>query len=102
VALLILLDMAASLDFGSALLDDHLNGDRASSPGIDDGDLSVLLRADVHRAAGMVMVQADIPIDQALTRLRAHAYAAGRPLPDVAQDIIERRLRLAPDVGTAQ
>jgi hypothetical protein len=62
-----------------------------------DKDLSAILRADVHRAAGMVMVQADLPIDHALARLRAHAFASGRPLSEIADDVLARRLRFTSD-----
>src|ERR1700759_1138806 len=79
VALLVLLDMAVSIPDG--------NGTDPSLDGRAD-DLAVLLRADVHRAAGMVMAQANIPIDQALSRLRAHAFAAGRTLPEVAAEVL--------------
>jgi hypothetical protein len=48
----------------------------------------------VHNAAGIVSVQEDISVTEALIRLRAFAYGNDRPLADVAQDIIARRLRL--------
>lgn len=48
----------------------------------------------VHNAAGMVSVQEGIGVPEALLRLRAFAFSAERPLADVAQDVIARRLRL--------
>jgi hypothetical protein len=48
----------------------------------------------VHNAAGMVSAQEDISVTEALIRLRAHAFSTDRPLADVAQDVIARRLRL--------
>ena len=48
----------------------------------------------VHNAAGMVSVQAGISITEALIRLRAFAFSQDRLLADVAQDVIDRRLRL--------
>ncbi|WP_442785681.1 ANTAR domain-containing protein [Actinacidiphila sp. DG2A-62] len=42
----------------------------------------------------MLSVQLSVPLPQALLRLRAHAYSSGRPLTDVAQDIVDRRIRL--------
>ena len=92
-ALLALLDMAASLGGGDGGPDHD---------GRDGTDLSVLLRADVHRAAGMIMVQADVPIDEALVRLRAHAFGTGRALPEVAADVLAHRLRFDADVGWTQ
>jgi len=59
-----------------------------------------LNRAEVHQATGMLSVQLGVPLDQALLRLRAHAYAHTRPLRDVAADIVGRRLRLSPDPDT--
>lgn len=50
-------------------------------------------RFKVHGAAGMVMVQLGLPIEQAMARLRARAYVEGRALPDVADDVVEGRLR---------
>jgi hypothetical protein len=48
----------------------------------------------VHNAAGMVSVQAGISVTEALIRLRAFAFSHDRLLADVAQDVIDRRLRL--------
>jgi hypothetical protein len=47
----------------------------------------------VHQAAGMVSVQIDNTVAAALIRLRAHAFATGRLLSDVAEDVVARRLR---------
>jgi GAF domain-containing protein len=49
----------------------------------------------VHNAAGIVSVQEDISVTEALIRLRAHAFSHDRLLADVAQDIITGRLRLS-------
>jgi len=48
----------------------------------------------VHNAAGIVSVQEGISVTEALIRLRAYAYSHDRLLPDVAQDVIARTLRL--------
>jgi hypothetical protein len=48
----------------------------------------------VHNAAGIVSVQQNISVTEALIRLRAHAFSADRPLADVARDVIARTLRL--------
>ena len=50
--------------------------------------------AQVHQASGMVSVQLEVSVGEALVRLRGHAYAAERPLTDVAADVVTRRLRL--------
>jgi GAF domain len=49
----------------------------------------------VHNAAGAVSVQLGISVTEALIRLRAHAFAHERPLHDVAEDVVARRLRFA-------
>ena len=48
----------------------------------------------VHNAAGMVSVQQGISVTDALIRLRAYAFSHDRLLSDVAQDVIDRKLRL--------
>jgi hypothetical protein len=48
----------------------------------------------VHQASGMVSVQLGIAVAAALSVLRAHAFASGRPLHDVADDVVARRLRM--------
>ncbi|WP_260476536.1 ANTAR domain-containing protein [Streptomyces sp. WAC 06783] len=58
-----------------------------------------LHRAEVHQAAGVLAVQLRLPLDQALLRLRAHAYTHDRALLDVARDILTHRLHL--NNGTA-
>lgn len=57
-------------------------------------DLNALSRAEVSQATGMLVAQLGIEPAEALLRLRAHAYAAGRAATEVARDILERRLRL--------
>lgn len=52
----------------------------------------------VHQATGMLVVQLDVDAEAAFARLRAHAYSHGRSLHDVADDIVERRLRLETDL----
>ena len=47
---------------------------------------------DVYQAHGIVMAQLGIGAAEALSRMRAHAYANERPLKDVAADIIGRTL----------
>ena len=48
----------------------------------------------VHNAAGMVAVQEEISVTEALIRLRAYAFGNDRLLADVADDVVARRLRL--------
>jgi hypothetical protein len=64
----------------------------------DGADLAAeFYRAEIYQAAGMVMEQLGVSIEVATVRLRTHAYAAGRPIGDIARDIVARRLRLEAD-----
>ena len=46
------------------------------------------LRAVVHQASGMLAVQLDIPVADALIRLRAYTYVEKRRVNDVAHDVV--------------
>jgi GAF domain/ANTAR domain len=50
-------------------------------------------RIVVHQATGMIAAQLDDTVSNALARLRAAAFGSGRPVDDVARDVVERRLR---------
>nr|WP_280854143.1 ANTAR domain-containing protein [Streptomyces sp. SAI-041] len=52
---------------------------------------------EVYQAVGMVMVQLGADADEALARLRAHAFAHGRSVLEVAHEVVRHRRRLAPD-----
>jgi len=49
----------------------------------------------VHQASGMVAVQLGISVGNAMLRLRAHAFADGRPLSQIAGEVVDRTLRFA-------
>jgi hypothetical protein len=53
----------------------------------------------VHQASGMVAVQLDATVAQALIRLRAHAYGNSRSLTDVARAVVARTLRFDAESG---
>ncbi len=50
-------------------------------------------RAVVHQATGMIAVQIDADVDEALVRLRAHSFATDRPIREVAEDVVAGQLR---------
>jgi hypothetical protein len=50
-------------------------------------------RAVVHQATGMVAVQINADVDEALVRLRAHSFAADRPIREIAEDVVNGQLR---------
>ncbi|MET9832143.1 GAF and ANTAR domain-containing protein [Streptomyces sp. NPDC006385] len=47
----------------------------------------------VYQATGMMMAQLGVGTDEALARLRAHAFSHGRTALDVARDVVAHRLR---------
>ncbi|MFF4257628.1 ANTAR domain-containing protein [Streptomyces sp. NPDC001663] len=85
----------------AALTGALLNGDRPRNRSGDGGggalgapgSPSGLHRAAVHQATGMISVQLGVSMEEALLRLRAHAYGHERPLGQVAKDVVARRLR---------
>lgn len=50
------------------------------------------LRPEVFQAQGMVMVALGVSLAEALSRMRAHAFATERSLDDLALDIVEARM----------
>jgi hypothetical protein len=60
-------------------------------------ELNRLSRAEVSQATGMLIAQLEIEPAEALILLRAHAYATGRSITDIARDILARRLQLEID-----
>jgi hypothetical protein len=64
----------------------------------DGAELSRLLepaghdRMVVHQATGMVSVQLDVTVADALATLRAAAFQTGRSIHQIAVDVVDRRL----------
>lgn len=56
-------------------------------------DQSHSSRAEIHQATGMVLAQLGVSAQEALTRIRGHAFVEQRLLIDVARDVVSRRLR---------
>ncbi|HSP75667.1 MAG TPA: ANTAR domain-containing protein [Cryobacterium sp.] len=52
-------------------------------------------RREVHQATGMVLAQLGVPAPDALLVIQGHAFAAGRPMLEIAEEIIDRRLSFA-------
>ena len=71
---------------GMTLLDQGV-----AAPGQPDG---VRHRAVVHQAAGMVMIQLDASIEEALLVLRSTAYAEGIPISALATAVVDGRRRI--------
>jgi GAF domain-containing protein len=53
----------------------------------------------VHQASGMVAVQLEVSVGQALIRLRAYAFGNGLTLTDVARAVVDRQLRFDAQSG---
>ena len=70
-------------------------GDGADAP--PDG--SPLSRREVHQATGMVLAQSGTTARDALLLIRAHAFAHGRTVREVARDVVSRTLDFTPGGG---
>ncbi len=90
-------EVAQALVFAEIALNAVLDGQNAAPPGaVPAGfDEAPVFRAEISQAQGMIMVQLRVTIAEALVRLRAHAYATGRPRADVARDVVARELRFS-------
>jgi hypothetical protein len=55
------------------------------------------MTAELYQAQGMVQVQLGVSLNEAMSRIRAYAYAHGRGIIEVARDIVARRLQLEND-----
>jgi hypothetical protein len=91
--------LARALTFAEVAVQTLLDGQAEAPAGHLAGSLERALDSQValYQAQGMVMVELGISIGDAMARLRAFAYAAGRPLHDVARDVVEGRLQLDRD-----
>jgi hypothetical protein len=93
--------LSIALDFVDAALMVvlHLQAGPATGDGDGDGsgisgpmEIAFQSHPEVHQASGMIAVQADVPLADALLLLRAHAFTQDRPIVNVARDVVERRL----------
>jgi hypothetical protein len=75
----------------------------ASGPDQPDGDgggathnnhRTYSFGAEVHQASGMLMIQLGVSIEIALARLRAYAFAQGRPVSEIAREVVAGTLLL--------
>lgn len=74
-----------------------LDGQEHATDDADGLDAAIDNRIELFQAQGMIMVQLGVSLTEALSRIRAHAYAHDRRLSDVATDIVARRLRFERD-----
>jgi hypothetical protein len=62
-------------------------------------DAGVYSRREVHQATGMIIAQMRVNPQDALVLLQAHAFAAGRPVREIAADVVARRIVFTPNDG---
>ncbi len=84
----------AEVAMGLLVDDQHGIAGTQSKVNLDD---VLAYRLEVYQAQGMLMVDLGVGIDEAVARLRAYAYAEGRALSDVANDIVNGRMTLDRD-----
>jgi hypothetical protein len=90
---------AQALTFADVATEMLLDGQEQAIPGSADAGLDEALddRFELHQAQGMVMVQLGISLGDALTRIRAHAFANDHSLSDVAAHVVSRQIRFDPN-----
>jgi hypothetical protein len=90
--------VGSALGFADLAMEILVDGQAAASAGQVEPDVNqvLALRLEVYQAQGMVMVDLGVSLTQAMALLRAHAFTLGRPLGDVARDVVAGRLRLEP------
>ena len=64
------------------------------TPILDD---AVQYRAEIYRASGIIAIQLGVPTEEALLRIRAHAFANDQTVAEAAALIVTHRLRLPDD-----
>ncbi len=63
----------------------------------DEGEVALFGRTQVAQATGMISVQLHTSVADALAQLRARAFTQGRPVGEIADDVIYRRYRFNSD-----
>jgi hypothetical protein len=64
-------------------------------PSSDEYEKAPALRREVHQATGMIGAQLQITVSEAFTRLRAYSFTSGRPVEDIAHDVVSRRMNFS-------
>jgi hypothetical protein len=91
--------VALALTFADLAVERLLDPD----PGASAGDVNERLvealerRAEIHQAQGMVMVDLEVDLAEALSLMRAHAFRRDMSLLDVAREILAGAHLPAPD-----
>jgi hypothetical protein len=69
-----------------------LRGALSATAPAHEEDANPRSRRVIHQATGVVLAQLAIGPDDALLMIQGHSFATGRPMMDVAEAIVERRL----------
>ena len=64
---------------------------------VDDDAPPVYSRREVHQATGMILAQLGVTAEEAGLLLRAHAFASGRTVRELAADVVARRIDFSDD-----
>ncbi|MDA8435871.1 MAG: GAF and ANTAR domain-containing protein [Actinomycetales bacterium] len=91
--------LAEAVDFAAYATAILLHGQEQAGadqppPGLDD---VLSTRFEVYQAQGMLTVQLGVGLEEALLRLRAHAFAMGLSLVEVSRDVLSGTLVLQRD-----
>jgi hypothetical protein len=84
--------MTRALAFADLAMESFLDAQPRDALVSEEPERSTGLRYEIYQAQGMLMVQLGITLEDALARLRAYAFASGRSLAEVADDVLNRRL----------
>lgn len=92
-------ELAQALTFADVATTMLLDGQEQAPPGAAAAGLEEAMeyRFELYQAQGMVMIQMQVSLVEALVLLRAYAYSHDRDLADVARDVVTRGLRLDED-----
>lgn len=60
-------------------------------------DVPLHSRRVIHQATGFVIAQLGVPAEDAELLIRASAFAEGRSMQDIAEELVSRRRRYAQD-----
>ncbi|MDX2376724.1 GAF and ANTAR domain-containing protein [Microbacterium sp. LRZ72] len=67
-----------------------------------ENDDTLHSRRVIHQATGVVLAQLDLTADEALLVLKGHAFAAGRSVRSVAEEVLAKTLTFTRDDGVIE
>jgi hypothetical protein len=68
----------------------------------DDEPLPPHSRRIIHQATGFVIAQLGVPAEEAELLIRASAFAGGRPMREIAEELVSRRRRYTVDAAVIE